>query len=719
MSDRGGWRRTCRAQSETVGVVLLFGLVITGASIVVVLGSSAIGESQDEATINGATQTMSQFDSQASLVAHGAVENREVDVPTDRSGPGGTTVDPDAGRLTIEVTGDTSFSRTITLGAVRYDQGETTVAYQGGGVWRHRDNGTVMVSPPEFHYRAQGGGEPTLTLPLVTVSGEGSGNTVRLNQAGNTESIIPQSGLKNPIRDSEVNITISSRYYQAWGQFFEDRTTGDVTYDHAADNVTIQLVAPAKPANVDGAVVSGAGVLQLQNTGAIDSYDSDVGDYQSSKGANAPVVVEGDFDPQNSITIKGTVDAGGNAEITNSINVTGRIRINGTSDPIQNSPTFGGPYHTGDDLHVDGSSNLEFQDDVYVGGDVTKLEKGGSSPVIDGGTLYVGGNATIQSTIDGDVIAGGNVTIKDGATITGSVEAGGNVVLDQKSVTVEDDVIANGHLNQTESGGSESEVLGDVTTGGEAQGDDSGEPGFIGGTTSENGAADPATPVPPEEPVITQLPSSKSEVTEEESDLSGSNDNAGTVADGEQITDTECSPSCTLPPGEYYVDSVSLDGGNLTFDTTNGGVKLFIAQDSTIQGQSTLEVLGEAEVQIYFGDGTGRSLTLQGQTNVVNPGDKAPRFWLYTHPNASVTLQNNATVRGVIYGAGGNSSGTNITFQNKATVFGAIAGDITQTSNNNELHYDEALRTVSAFEGATTTPKVTYLHISVTEVKVE
>ncbi|MFC7194689.1 hypothetical protein ACFQL4_08535 [Halosimplex aquaticum] len=43
----------------------------------------------------------------------------------------------------------------VTLGAVRYENGDHDIAYQGGGVWKGTEAGTTMLSPPEFHFRGR------------------------------------------------------------------------------------------------------------------------------------------------------------------------------------------------------------------------------------------------------------------------------------------------------------------------------------------------------------------------------------------------------------------------------------------------------------------------------------------------------------------------------------------------------------------------------------
>ena len=58
-------------QSNTLAVVLLVGITLTGTAVVVTFGSTAVGETQAAADLGQAEQAMTQFDSRTSLVAHG------------------------------------------------------------------------------------------------------------------------------------------------------------------------------------------------------------------------------------------------------------------------------------------------------------------------------------------------------------------------------------------------------------------------------------------------------------------------------------------------------------------------------------------------------------------------------------------------------------------------------------------------------------------------
>ncbi|WP_277553130.1 DUF7289 family protein [Halobaculum limi] len=236
-----------RAQGDVIGVVLLLAITITGATTVVAFGGDALGGIQDSATNGAAEQSLTQFDSKASLVAHGDSDSQSVTLAGSTSAT--RSVDPDAGWMNITIRNATTgaVERTLTnttLGSVTYREGETTVAYQGGGVWTRTGNGSAMISPPEFHYRGT-----TLTLPLVQVTGDTRlGSSVVVRNTGSSTAVYPDTegaaDLTNPLDDGKVVVTVGSAYYEAWGQFFRDRTSGDVDVDHANETATIELIVP-------------------------------------------------------------------------------------------------------------------------------------------------------------------------------------------------------------------------------------------------------------------------------------------------------------------------------------------------------------------------------------------------------------------------------------------------------------------------------------------
>ena len=239
---------THRAQSSNIGLVLLLALTITGAGVVVAFGSSALADVQDQTSIDRAEHAMTMLDARTAVVGLG-----EGSVQTVRLGRGGGdyTVESESGWLRIDhanyTDGETQTIYNASLGSVSYRSGGTTVAYQGGGVWRQQAGGTTMVSPPEFHYRGT-----TLTLPVLRVrsTDAASGDTTAtIRRSGELVRVFPNESdtydatsepYVNPVRNGTASVTVHSQYYEGWADYFRTRTTGNVSVDD--DNRTATVV---------------------------------------------------------------------------------------------------------------------------------------------------------------------------------------------------------------------------------------------------------------------------------------------------------------------------------------------------------------------------------------------------------------------------------------------------------------------------------------------
>ncbi|MFB6256039.1 MAG: hypothetical protein ABEH58_04800 [Haloplanus sp.] len=250
--------RPCRfvrdrsAQAEPIGVILVLALVVVSTTLVVAFGATAIDDVQSKSELDRAETGMTLLDSRLSTVALGDAGTQRVDLPTT---DGGYTVDPDAGTIRIvhrnyDGTNNATLVPNTSLGAVVYrSQGGETIVYQGGGVWRsYEDGSSIMVSPPEFHYR-----QGTLTFPLVRIEGGGSATgraTVSAESPGQGTPVYPNDSATypsgksyvNPVENGTVEVIIRSEYADAWGSYFSTRTDGNVTYP-GPNTVAIELIS--------------------------------------------------------------------------------------------------------------------------------------------------------------------------------------------------------------------------------------------------------------------------------------------------------------------------------------------------------------------------------------------------------------------------------------------------------------------------------------------
>lgn len=245
-----------RGQSEPLGVGLILAITILGALTAAVFGAAALSDTERSAEFEQAQQALTQFDSTASQVALGNTSVQSVAF----GASGGTyRVEPGAGHVRIihydyDGAGNDHVIHEADLGAVIYDQGDRSVAYQGGGVWTSSDGGSgTVVSPPEFHYRGA-----TLTFPIVQVQGSDavSGSaTATVHRTAPTDVVYPSGGpypdgspYENPQEKGKVEVEIESLYYEAWAEYFRERTDGTVTTTAPATpgdpgTVTVELVS--------------------------------------------------------------------------------------------------------------------------------------------------------------------------------------------------------------------------------------------------------------------------------------------------------------------------------------------------------------------------------------------------------------------------------------------------------------------------------------------
>jgi hypothetical protein len=135
------------------------------------------------------------------------------------------------------------------MGKVRYYSGDRIIAYEGGGVWsRYPSGGTVMISPPEFHYNGE-----TLTLPIMKISGDGSigGSTnaninVRSSNTPavlypNTDPITGSANFTNPLNCDKIFIYITSEFYDGWAEYAETLTSTTAILDHKNKTAIIEM----------------------------------------------------------------------------------------------------------------------------------------------------------------------------------------------------------------------------------------------------------------------------------------------------------------------------------------------------------------------------------------------------------------------------------------------------------------------------------------------
>lgn len=416
-------RRSGRGQSELVAVTLLLVIVVLGSTVVALTGVDALEDNKETVAVSQAETSLQQLDSRASDVTMGfdgdtsqvaSLQGRDEAYRTERDSWIRVQIqNTSTGAVRTEIVNQT-------MGSVEYRRGRTTLALEGGGVWRSDGEGSAMVSPPEFHFR-----DGTLTLPVVTVSGDASlGGSVRITRDGPPERKFPDesANLTNRLRDGKVAVTVHSDYYRAWGQYFEDTTNAYVYYNDTQQRATaVFLVLPGWGSLRSGIIAtSGAGELALVGTGAyVDSYNSSIGDYDSTKGKNGTVEASGDVILSGDSNISGDVRSGDSVEVGTSGVIDGDVHW---TEDFTNDGTV-----TGNDTQIDGIASVEPIDgfvelsvelirgsndnDATAHIENDQLDISGTSAELGAGSyyfenLYLEGENLTLNTTDGDIYIG-------------------------------------------------------------------------------------------------------------------------------------------------------------------------------------------------------------------------------------------------------------------------------------------------------------------------
>lgn len=468
MNGRGCRRRGVgRAEASVLGVVLLLGVTIAGASGVMLYGSEAFESSIQDAEVSNVENKMSHLSSKSSLVALGDSSSQQFILG--RMSEGSTTVDESAGEITLvhEEGGETNTIGTWSLGAVVYTNGENEVAYQGGGVWRKRGDASWMASPPEYHYRGS-----TLTFPIVRITGSGSTAGQTNGEIRQIESGKPVENLpSNPLTSGTVVVKIQSDYCQGWYNFLSQRAEGTTRECDASNTVVSELTVPqevvfddaASLVDEDGYSANGAAANGNGNGngngggGNVDESQISVGEnHPSADSTIATKVADVKDDNDNDDTpncdlsesgingdgecklTAGTYYVDGDLSLTNDLlfdtsdgNVTfvvdGDFRVGENEVRVTDSSDNGVTYYVNGSFDMQGNGYVGTDSEaieakrnfIYVANEVFDGSKGQGTPVLE----------AVVYAPDADIVAHGNPSIR-GALVANTLHLGGNAKLE-------------------------------------------------------------------------------------------------------------------------------------------------------------------------------------------------------------------------------------------------------------------------------------------------
>ncbi|CAG0978734.1 hypothetical protein METP2_01834 [Methanosarcinales archaeon] len=234
-----------RAEAEVLGHIIILSITILGIGMITIFGVPAIYNLEDMANSKNVEQAFTVLDSRASRVILGDSPLQITNIDT---GGGTMSIEPNSSENpSYVVINSSSFNVTIPMGRIKYTLDDRIVSYEGGGVWaQYPGGGTVMLSPPEFHYNGW-----TLTLPVINISGSasvgGKGTMVISLEKMATTIQYPNAtipGRTNPVEGGavgKVNVNIISDYYNSWADYARTLSYTNVSVNDTGRTAIVEL----------------------------------------------------------------------------------------------------------------------------------------------------------------------------------------------------------------------------------------------------------------------------------------------------------------------------------------------------------------------------------------------------------------------------------------------------------------------------------------------
>jgi hypothetical protein len=249
--------RTNKGVSETVGFIIIFGIVMAGIGLVSLYGYPTLLNQQREANIKNMEKTMIVLQTDLNSLAFKNVPYQETSVQV----AGGTLSiqkdPPPFAYFKFEFPPVGSSSQ-YTTGKLRFvsDDGGVTICLENGAVVKRYNSisGSVMISKPRWFYDPT---TKTMVIPIITLnatqdfSQTGIG-TIAMRLTDSQESTpYPVHPNENSMKISYFNDFNKDDYYRAWEQYLTD--TGfpfqvenanapfDMTYNFGKDPVNLPV----------------------------------------------------------------------------------------------------------------------------------------------------------------------------------------------------------------------------------------------------------------------------------------------------------------------------------------------------------------------------------------------------------------------------------------------------------------------------------------------
>lgn len=224
--------------SETVGFIIIFGIMMAGIGLVALYGYPALLNSQEEANIRNMERNMISLQSDVNALVYKSVPYKETTMQV--SGGVLSVKKPDSASSYFIISDDSGslideglFSEgKFPPGELHFlsDSGDRSIGLENGAVVYEQSGGSVMLSEPRWFIASDPiSVEKTLIITLVQVDIDPSASVTATSGISTVQMSIepkPIVGVSNiidiaPNNDVIIEIYRENKYYTAWKNYFE------------------------------------------------------------------------------------------------------------------------------------------------------------------------------------------------------------------------------------------------------------------------------------------------------------------------------------------------------------------------------------------------------------------------------------------------------------------------------------------------------------------
>lgn len=229
-----------RAQSETIGFVLVFALIVSTIGVIYGTGTAGLQSAQRAEQTQNVERAFEVLDENVGALRDG-VPSRSTEISLN----GGTLALGEPIRVRIYAVSQANTSRntsyTTRITPVVYTRGETSITYVNGAIIRSDRGAARLLSRPRWLVDAERAVLPSLTTysgnGTSAVGGEGTARVTTIRRSGGLAGSF-EAGAD----DVRVNVTVESPRAAAWATFFETEGYTALDDDPSDGTVTYQFV---------------------------------------------------------------------------------------------------------------------------------------------------------------------------------------------------------------------------------------------------------------------------------------------------------------------------------------------------------------------------------------------------------------------------------------------------------------------------------------------